>query len=145
MEVASKFSKGAHAPNFRLSSTDGAHFELADFKNKVILIDVWASWCGPCISSFPKWNSMVEKHSADDRIEFLSVSIDEDQSKWIGALGKRDLKGLALYAGAEGFKSPFATDYQISMIPHYISIDGEGNILAITPFIDELQKTLDRR
>ncbi|WP_416864731.1 MAG: TlpA family protein disulfide reductase [Imperialibacter sp.] len=144
-EVASKFSKGAPAPNFRLSNVDGAHLELADFKNKTILIDVWASWCGPCFSSFPKWNSMVEKYLESDSIEFLSVSIDEDQSKWIDALGKRDLRGMALYACADGFKSPFARDYQISAIPQYISIDGQGNILAVTPFIEDFKKILDGR
>ena len=84
--LISKFSSGAKAPDFKLNDIDGKIYGLSDFKNKTICIDVWASWCSPCISSYPKWNKLVVKHSKENNFQFISVSIDKDESKWIKSI-----------------------------------------------------------
>ena len=140
----SKFSSGASAPDFELKDTNGKVFKLSDFKNKIIFIDVWASWCKPCVSSFPKWNDLVEKHSENNDFQFISVSMDDNINKWIKGVEKFQPNGLKLFAGDGGFNSAFAKSFEILSIPEYISIDKEGNILSYSGSISDLQEIIKR-
>ena len=61
----SKYSAGTEVSDFALKNRYGKEFTKSDFENKILIIDVWASWCKPCISAFPKWNALVEHHSGN--------------------------------------------------------------------------------
>ena len=139
-----KLSSGARAPDFELQDTNGKVFKLSDFKNKTIFIDVWASWCKPCVSNIPKWNDMVEKYSRNNDVQFISISIDDDISKWIKGVEKFRPSGLKLFAGDNGFNSAFAKSFEISGIPKYISIDKKGNIISFSGSISDLQEIIKR-
>ncbi|ETN96144.1 TlpA family protein disulfide reductase [Zhouia amylolytica] len=142
-ELISKFSKGSKAPDFKLEDREGTLYESSDFKNKVLFIDVWASWCGPCISSFPKWNKLVEDYSENrNDYEFITVSMDKDRDKWINSLDKLNLKGLKLFAGPKAFNSQFATSFKINALSSYIAIDDKGNIISISSSIGEFEKII---
>lgn len=140
--VISKFSAGKKAPGFELEDINGKKYKSSDFVNKIIFIDVWASWCGPCISSFPKWNKLVEDYSNSNEFEFLSVSMDKNKSKWTNSLEKFKLKGLKLYAGSKEFESQFATSFNIKALPNYIAIDSKGNIISVSSSINDFEKII---
>ena len=139
-----KFLSGVRAPDFELQDTKGKVYKLSDFKNKIVFIDVWASWCKPCVSNLPKWNDMVERYSGNNDFQFISVSIDDNISKWIKGVEKFRPNGLKLFAGDNGFNSAFAKSFEIRAIPAYISIDKEGNILSFPESISDLQEIIKR-
>lgn len=141
----SKFAIGKIAPDFELENVAGEKIKSSDFANKIIFIDVWASWCGPCISSFPKWNKLIEDNSNDDKLTFLTVSIDSDRNKWHNALDKLNLNGLKLYAGTEAFDSHFSKSFEIKSLPSYIAIDDKGKILYFSSSINDFENIIKNR
>ena len=138
----SYLKKGSKSPDFKLEDLNGKIYKLSDFKSKTLLIDVWASWCGPCISAFPKWNKLVQENRSNKNLEFLTVSIDDTKEKWIKGLKKYNVKGLDLFGGTGGFDSKFAEDFNIKALPNYIAIDNKGKIISISTTLDELKKLI---
>lgn len=120
--------KGTPARSFTIVDSLGNDIKLQSFKGKLIYIDAWASWCGPCIASLPYWNKLVEKYK--DKIAFVTISIDDSKEDWIKALKKHQPKGTHLLS-AGGWESDFAKKYFISGVPAYVLIDKEGNILKM--------------
>lgn len=127
----------------------GGTTSLEDLKGKYIYIDVWATWCGPCIAEIPSLKK-VEEQFHDNNIKFVSISIDKpsDHEKWKTMVKEKELSGIQLFADNE-WKSGFVTDYQISGIPRFILIDPEGNIVKAnaprpsSPKLVELFKELN--
>lgn len=131
-----KFSVGNKAPSFELYDINGNRYSNSDFIDKTVFIDVWTSWCGPCIKSFPKWNNIVNKFNNNENI-FLSISLDERSEQFEKTIQKHSLSGL-LFNLKEGTGSDFAKDYGIISFPTYIIIDNNGNIVQYKGSIDEL-------
>lgn len=126
-----KLAKGMPSPQFtNYENHKGGTTSLSDLKGKYAYIDVWATWCGPCIREIPSLKS-VEADYHDKNIEFVSASIDreEDHDTWIDMVTNKDLKGVQLMADND-WKSQFVQDYQIKGIPRFILIDPNGNIVS---------------
>lgn len=140
----SRLSPGTKAPEFELQDSTGKVFGLRDFKNKILVIDVWASWCGSCISSFPEWNNLIEKYSTNENFQFISVSIDDDSDKWLKAVKKYKPNGQKLFGGSNGFNSQFAKSFEIIGIPKCIIIDKENRIISISASISDVQEILKK-
>ena len=103
---------------------------LEDLKGKVVYIDVWATWCGPCLREIPALK-ILETDYHDKNIAFVSLSIDEvkDYDKWRTMIIEKKLKGIQLMAD-NNWKSKFVTDYGIKGIPRFIIIDIDGRIVS---------------
>lgn len=142
-KMFAKFSVGKKAPPFLLQNRSGKSISSDMYKGKTMIVDVWASWCGPCKASMPEWNKLVTKHEENDTYVFLSVSIDENQGKWLNTLDAMDIKGVSLHVGKGGFDSDFAKDFEIKAIPNYIALDQKGNFLAVTTSLEELKGELN--
>lgn len=128
-EQWSKLAQGEAAPVFAYESISGEKVALDDLRGKVVYIDVWATWCGPCRKEIPHLDEMQVALADRDDIVFASVSVDEDKEAWEEMVAEKELKGLQLYA--EGaFSSQICTDYIINGIPRFIAIDKEGNIAS---------------
>ena len=108
----------------------GKEVKLSDFKNKIIYVDVWATWCGPCRKEFPYSVSLKNELSkkAQKSIIFLYISIDEDESKWKSTLDKLGLEGEQ-WISKGGWNSNVVKYFGISSIPRYIIIGKDGQIL----------------
>lgn len=128
--------KGRPSPKFEnYVDFKGGKKSLDDFKGKYVYIDVWATWCGPCIQQIPYLQNL-EKQYHDKNIAFVSISTDESQrsggsweaaeNKWRNFVQKRNMSGFQLWSGQD---YSFQIAYQINSIPRFILIDPQGNIV----------------
>lgn len=144
--MAAKKMIGKPSPTFTYENHKGGMSSLADFKGKYVYIDVWATWCGPCLAEIPHLKK-VEADYHDKNIVFVSISIDakKDHEKWKNMVTQKQLGGEQLFADND-WNSKFVTDYAIQGIPRFILIDPNGNVLeadALRPSNPELRKKLD--
>ena len=135
-------TKGKPSPKFvGYENHAGGKMSLDDLKGKFVYVDVWATWCGPCIQQIPFLKEVEEKYH-EKNIEFVSISIDKttDHGKWINMVNDKALGGVQLFADND-WNSAFVQEYQIQGIPKFILIDTEGNIIdanAPRPSSDKL-------
>lgn len=118
---------GDPALNFRYVDQHGDTVSMSDFKGKVVLIDVWSSWCAPCIALFP-YLEKLEKEIDHPDLVVLGVSLDEEKEDWEGVLKNKNVGGIQLFAG--GYKE-FGWKYAVKRIPKYMVFDREGNIVTV--------------
>ena len=138
-----KLQPGQPAPEFTLDDLDGQPVSLSQFKGQVVLLDFWASWCGPCISDLPDLRRIKEKTTTLP-VVFLNVSIDTDEAAWREAIDKHEIKGV--HVRTNGFGSDIAKSYQVTGIPSYYLVDSQGLILE-NPIIrdtDEIVATIEK-
>ncbi|WP_162147688.1 redoxin family protein [Flavobacterium limnosediminis] len=123
--VAESLGKGKTAPSFEATALDGKKVTLAGLKGKYVLIDVWATWCGPCRHQSPFFEKFALKYKKEN-IKFVALSTDEDMQKWfISAKGKSK---TVLQWHADNSKL-FADNYNLVGIPRFILIDPNGNFI----------------
>ena len=125
-----RVAKGNDSPKFTdYENNAGGTTSLDDLKGKYVYIDVWATWCGPCIREVPSLKK-VEKKYHSKNIEFVSISIDQtkDHEKWKKMIIDKELGGMQLFAD-NNWKSQFIEDYLIKGIPRFILIDPSGKIV----------------
>jgi len=123
--------KGKPSPQFvNYENHKGGNTSLSDLKGKYVYVDVWATWCGPCIREIPSLKE-VEKKFHNENIEFVSASIDQakDHDKWVAMVKDKELGGIQLMADKD-WKSQFVQEYAIQGIPRFILIDPNGNIVS---------------
>ena len=123
-----KLAKGTQAPNFNYVSFSGDSLTMDDFKGRYVYIDVWATWCGPCLRELPSLEKLQEDFK-DKNVTFMSVSIDNTPEPWRKMVANKEMKGVQLYAdGAWG--STLVKDYMIGGIPRFILVDTEGKLIS---------------
>ncbi|WP_299113702.1 TlpA disulfide reductase family protein [uncultured Winogradskyella sp.] len=126
-----KLAKGMPSPKFvEYENHKGGTTSLEDLKGKYVYIDVWATWCGPCIREIPSLKE-VEKQFHGKNIAFVSTSIDKAaaHNKWVEMVKDKELGGVQLMADKD-WNSQFVQDYAIEGIPRFILIDPNGNIIS---------------
>lgn len=130
MTAKKNIAPGNEAPGFSYPSYDGDTVSLADLRGKYVYIDVWATWCGPCIREIPYLKKLHDSMH-NKNIAFVSVSVDRAQAKqkWRSMVKNKNLKGYQLYANGEAFDSKIANDYMIGSIPRFILIGPDGKII----------------
>lgn len=130
-EEFKKLEKGKPSPEFsNYENAKGGVSSLKDFRGKYVYIDMWATWCVPCLVEIPGFKKLQESYKNNDKLVFMSISIDkkENREAWLAMIKEKQLEGVQLLADAE-WQSRFARDYQINSIPRYIIIDPDGNIV----------------
>jgi thiol-disulfide isomerase/thioredoxin len=117
------------APNFTLQSMEGTMVSLSSFKGKVVYIDVWATWCRPCLMEMPYSKKLKERFTSTDNIVFLYVSIDngDNIAGWKDMVQKKEISGVHLISRG-GMEEKLLERYGIATIPRFIMIDKQGNI-----------------
>ncbi len=121
----SALAAGSPSPDFKMTDINGKEYTLADFKGRILYIDVWATWCGPCKEELPKLHALADNFKGTN-VCFISMSVDKDKAAWEKMVKEQNLGGVQLYAGPE---SQFIADYKVNGIPRFILIDKEGKII----------------
>lgn len=121
---------GSPVPALKFKGLNGKVHTLADFKGKVVYIDFWASWCGPCRQQFPFAKELKAKLNEKQKkqIEFVYVSIDNTEDIWKKAITANGLEGFHLFSPG-GWSSEVVKHFKINGIPRYMLIDKKGNIV----------------
>ena len=119
------FEKGVSAPNFNLPDLNGNMVSLTDFKGKVVLLNVWATWCLPCVEEMPSMEKLYQKLK-DEGLVILSVSIDEKGAEVVRPFMKNHKLSFPALTDAEGKTK---TLYQITGVPESFIIDKDGSIV----------------
>lgn len=128
-ELAMQKLNNAPSPTFNYENHKGGTTKLEDLRGKYVYIDVWATWCGPCIAEIPHLKR-VEQQFHGKNIEFVGISIDtkKDYEKWKKFVVTKELAGIQLFADND-WNSDFVKAYGINGIPRFILIDPKGNIV----------------
>jgi peroxiredoxin len=119
---------GSNAPDIQLTNPEGQLVSLSSLKGKIVLIDFWASWCGPCRKENPNVVKMYEKYKGRG-FEIYGVSLDKDKQAWLDAIEKDGLKWIHV-SDLKFWQSDAAKLYNVSAIPMTVLLDKEGKIIA---------------
>ena len=138
---------GKQSIDFDYENFSGGRKTLSDLAGKLAYIDVWATWCGPCIKEFPSLKELVQEYT-DKKIEFVSISIDDkkDYEKWRKMVSEKNIGGIQLF-DSEGLNSSFMKAFNVGLIPRFIMLDKEGKIItsnAPRPSSDEVRDFIDK-
>ena len=121
---------------------DENEFSLASFKGKLVYVDVWATWCGPCKAEIPSLQKLETDYHGKD-ITFMSVSVDTDKEAWEKMVADKELGGVQLWA--DGW-SKITKDYAIFGIPRFMLFDAEGNVISTNaprPSSEEIRELIE--
>lgn len=140
LDIAEKLQTGNTAPDFTQTNISGDPLSLSDLRGKYVLIDFWASWCGPCRRENP---NVVKAYSQykNDGFTILGVSLDENKEDWKKAV-KKDHLNWHQVSDLKGWKNAVAREYGIYAIPSNILIGPKGKIIAKDLRREKLQNTL---
>ena len=138
LALLNAFPKGMTSPTFvNYENYNGGSNSLSDFKGKYVYVDIWATWCGPCLREVPALEKL-EKEFHGKNIEFVSISVDDASrsgspekayNSWNNMVSNKNLSGVQLFSD-KAFQSDFIRAYQIDAIPRFLLIDPEGNIVS---------------
>lgn len=138
-----KFAPGKEAPDFTEKMPDGKDLSLSDLRGNVVLLDFWASWCGPCRRANPHVVQLYEKYK-DKGFTVMSVSLDKDRERWLEAIQKDNLSWPNHVSDLQYWSSKAAQLYGVKGIPFTMLIDAEGKIIRKNPNTQELDAELIR-
>ncbi len=146
-ENVKKTKEGKTSPNFEFNDINGKIVKLTDFKGKYVFIDVWATWCLPCLQQIPYIKKLEEKYHGKN-IVFIGISVDkkDKHALWKETLESKKMKGIQLFAD-NSFQSKFIKSYSITSIPRFILISPEGKIVNPNmhkPSDERTEKVLDK-
>jgi peroxiredoxin len=133
---------GAQAPDFTQATPDGKSVSLADYRGKYVLVDFWASWCGPCRQESPNIMKVYNEYKGRN-FDILGVSLDDEKTrtKWLKAIQDDGLAWTQV-SDLHGWKNEVATRYGVQSVPQNFLIDPTGKIVATNLHGDELRTTL---
>ena len=141
-EFASSVNGTVPAPEIALPNLSGKILKLSDLKGKVVLVDFWASWCGPCRAENPNVVKVYEKFK-DKGFTIYSVSLDEDAAKWKEAIVKDKLSWTNHVSDLKGWKSSVVANFGIEGIPYTVLLNKEGKIIGKNLRGEKLEETLN--
>lgn len=142
-----KLLPGSPAPDFELNDVQGNPIRFRDIigKGKVVYLDVWATWCGPCVGEIPFMEKLVKHYAGNPKITFISISLDDKVDRWKKKL-EADKPSWKQFIIPDALNSTLCKEYDIPGIPRFMLFDEEGKIIntnAPRPSSDEILYLLD--
>ncbi len=128
IEKERSFMVGGTPPDFTQAAPDGSAISLSDLRGKVVLIDFWASWCGPCRRENPNVVRLYQKYK-DKGFEIIGVSLDRSRERWLQAIDQDGLDWVHV-SDLKHWQNEVAKLYNVSSIPQTFLVDTEGRIIG---------------
>jgi len=127
-KIRASLVKGATFPDFDEKDLAGKPLSIAGYKGKVVLVDFWATWCGPCVKELPHVQATYEKHHAAG-FEIIGISLDSDRQKLDKFIKEKNMPWPQFFDG-KGWENKLGQKYGVNSIPATYLLDGEGKIIA---------------
>lgn len=131
---------GKPFPAFQAKDLTGKPLSLEQYKGKVVLVDFWATWCGPCVAELPSVLAAYEKHHTKG-FDIVGISLDSSEAKLKEFIKSKNMPWRQYFDG-KGWENEISTKYGISSIPATFLLDGEGKIIARDLRGPELEKAV---
>jgi len=125
-ETTKKLLPGNPAPVFELTDLNDETVSLEDFRGKVVYLDFWASWCGPCMREVPYAKELKSRFKDEEDLVFVYISLDDDLEAWRNTIEAQKMEGVHLKTG--GWDHDVPKSYNVKGVPSYFIIDRNGNI-----------------
>ncbi len=135
---------GQPAPAITLADIDGNEVSLSDFAGKVVYLDFWASWCGPCMREVPFAKELKKRMEGEEDLVFFYVSVDTDETAWRNKVAEMEIKGV--HVNVPGFSHEVPASYNLKGVPTFYLIGRDGKIFdnrpprPSNPKVDEVLK-----
>jgi peroxiredoxin len=140
IELLHHINIGGAALDIDLPSPDGTLLKLSSLRGKYVLVDFWASWCGPCLAEAPNVKEIYEKYH-DKGFEVYGVSLDSKKDPWIKAIAKHGLNWVHV-SSLKGWDCPVAAQYNVTGIPKTFLLDPNGRIIDVHLRGEELKEKM---
>lgn len=131
---------GKKAPDIALPNSAGIIRKLSEHEGKVVLVDFWASWCGPCRKTNPALVKLYAKFK-NDGFEIFGISIDDDKAAWKNAIIKDKMPWTHVLETG-GWNGPVASAWKIQQIPSSYLLDRSGKLVAVDLSVPDLEKKI---
>jgi len=138
---------GKKAPDFVTQRLDGNEWRLQDQRGKVVLIDFWATWCGPCISSLPNMKEIYEKYKSRDDFVMVGVSLDRDKQALVEFGQKHGIAWTQLFEESKHWNNSVTRAFGLRGIPSVWIINKEGDVVGKNIHshnIDEITRIIEK-
>lgn len=126
-----KLTSGNPAPDFTMTDIDGNEVSLSDFRGKVVYLDFWASWCGPCMREMPYFKELKARMADQTDLVFMYLSIDTDREAWMNTIDRHDITGI--HFNTPGRERGVPALYNVKWIPSFFIIGRDGNMFDNRP------------
>ncbi|MFD2602965.1 TlpA family protein disulfide reductase [Flavobacterium suzhouense] len=143
MSANAQIKPGDQLPKLTLTDVSGKSMDLQPIKGKVVLVDFWASWCGPCRVTNKKLVKLYEKYKIAN-LEIVGISLDKDKSKWLAAVKKDKITYMQLN-DPEGFEAKSAIAFGVEQMPASYLFDAAGRLVAINPTEDQIKNEVNKK
>ncbi len=127
-KIQSQLAVGSQFPDFNVTDVNGKSLSVADFKGKVVMIDFWATWCGPCRGEIPNVVATYQKYH-DKGFDIIGISLDQEQQKLLDFTKQNNMAWPQYFDGL-GWGNKLAVKYGIQSIPMDYLLDGNGKIIG---------------